>query len=85
MIGKEVKVSLVPYAVKCICDRCNEGYINYIQGSDVVSTNPPMYLHQCDKCGEIKLAYRQYPVVMYDEIEPMKAVLDSEIIDDISE
>ena len=61
-IYHEVKV----FEVKMQCEKCN-GEME--QSGNILLTNPPLYPHNCNKCGYAENYRIQYPNIAYKRIE----------------
>ena len=54
------------YLMRMSCDKCG-GNMEFTGTTH--PTNPPQFLHMCDKCKDTKLYSKQYPGITYEPIE----------------
>lgn len=52
-----------------ICPKCGQGTMKLDEGI-VLTSNPPQYRYQCDKCGYVECSSGQIEVSDIDEYEP---------------
>lgn len=55
-----------PVKVDYVCDACNTGHMR--STGEHLTSNPPIYPHRCDNCGEFKSFNRCYPYITYKEV-----------------
>lgn len=61
----EVKIKkLHPYEIGYKCDKCGEGYLEFLNNG-VLASNPPQYEHKCNICGYFKILPKKYPRIEY--------------------
>ncbi len=49
------------------CDECQIGKMRF--DGIVLTSNPPQYPHQCNKCGHAQTFFEHYPHIEYVEKE----------------
>jgi hypothetical protein len=54
-----------PVSVDYICDVCGKGYMRY--SGVMLTVNPPLYPHKCDKCGQGMNLSEVYPHITYKD------------------
>ena len=52
-----------------VCPKCGQGTMKLDEGI-VLTSNPPQYRYQCDKCGYVECSSGQIEVSEIDEYEP---------------
>lgn len=55
--------------VNHVCPKCGQGRMKLDEGI-VLTSNPPQYRYQCDKCGYVECSSGQIKVSDIDEYEP---------------
>ena len=55
--------------VNHVCPKCGQGIMKLDEGI-VLTSNPPQYRYQCDKCGYVECSPGQIEVSEIDEYEP---------------
>lgn len=55
--------------VNHVCPKCGQGRMKLDEGI-VLTSNPPQYRYQCDKCGYVECSSGQIEVSEIDEYEP---------------
>jgi len=64
MAEKEFQVK--PVLLRYLCDRAGcDGEVLYDQNAAVLTTQPPKYVHKCEKCGHEYQLTKAYPAVDY--------------------
>lgn len=59
----EKTFQIKPLGVKYICEHCHEGEMISVNDNIMLTSNPPLFAHKCNKCGgELQLP-RRYPYI----------------------
>ena len=61
----EKRIEVKTYIIKKFCECGGE----MLPNGCVLTTYPPMYSHDCDKCGKRACYDNEYPKMEYEEIE----------------
>jgi RNase P subunit RPR2 len=68
----EIKHEVKTFLVDMICDKCNEGKMEYTDGN-ILLTEPPQFKHTCSNCGHVETYFTRYPRTEYQyEIQKSK-------------
>ena len=76
---KETEVK--PFEVKQYCELCGE---ELTFTGEVLLSNPPKYVHKCDKCGKQFTFSQSYPSIEYKKVE-RNPITNTEITDSFKE
>lgn len=63
----EIKQEVKMFSVDMICDKCNEGKMEYKDGM-MLLTDPPKFSHSCSNCGHVETYLYKYPRLEYEYI-----------------
>jgi hypothetical protein len=61
----EKRIPLKVTQVVLYCDECDGGQMK--NSGVMLTTHPPWYPHQCDKCDYIQKYRKSYPYIDYEE------------------
>lgn len=64
-MDNEVKIPMTVVKKEYICPVCMGGYMK--QTGTLFLTNPPIYEHTCENCGQTQEFKKQYPSIEYEE------------------
>ena len=72
----EIMIPVKTMQIGYKCDACNDGFYNATE-STTFKNNPPFrsICHKCDRCGDIRLFTKRYPLMGIREIT--RYILDS--------
>ena len=63
----EMKTAVRTFKIDYVCDECGEGRMR--PSGFVYDTNPPSYVHACNKCGNGGEFSWQYPYTVTEEVD----------------
>jgi len=62
----EKEFAVKPVLLRYFCDKAGcDGEVLLDHESAVLTSHPPKYVHNCEKCGEVYNFTKAYPVVDY--------------------
>lgn len=60
----EIRSEVRTVEIDMICDECGDGRMR--PSGTVLTTYPPKFPHECDKCGHVEVYNVRYPYVIYE-------------------